>query len=181
MKRITSSIAVLILVLAVLAVAQDSSKATLGVAISRLRVQAKDILDLDITLRNVSKEPFYVSAVIHPGLASSAYGYYGIETRRRGSTVWKRVPELVADSFGEARARPLSPEEFQVRNNIFLLEPGHSIGRRMTGTWEGLTVNAPGIYELRVLFSAREPLLRFDRVFLTQELISNVVLIEVLP
>jgi hypothetical protein len=130
--------------------------------------------------RNTSKESFYISASVHP-TRSSPYGQYRVQTKRRGSRTWETVQEYAEDPFPEAHPKPLSPEEWQVRNNLFLLEPDHSIGLRQTGTWKGLTTKGTGIYELRLIYSALDLPIKLDKAFLTGTVISNVVQVEVMP
>lgn len=164
------------------AVAQEATRAVLKVSASNNVMQSAQIFDLEITLRNTSKESFYVCGDINYSLLNP-WGQYDLQIRPlRSEEPYKTTLKWATDPLDRPYGSPLSPEAFRAQKNLLLLQPQQFIGIRESGTWKELTAMLPGEYELRVVYSSRGPLpVKLDRPFLLETIISNVIQIEVLP
>lgn len=161
--------------------AQQPLPAAITLTASSRVTHASDPLHLEISLRNTSQESVYVCGTISTALLTP-YGGYDIEVRTSGSEGWRKVSTKVSgDPMPDAHPRSWTKDEWKTRLNLFLLEPNGIIGRRMYGTWKGITVQPPGKYDVRVTYSARDLPVKLDKPFLSGTYTSNVINIEILP
>jgi len=179
-KTWSAHLTVVALSASVLLVAQGQSKAELRLTASRSTIRSSESVELEIQLRNVSSDPYFVSGTIRPGLLSP-YGNYDLQVRLSEPDAWKPVGQFSSDPMPQAYGRPLSEDEFKARFNLVVLEPKRFIGYRMAGTWKGLTVRGIGKYELRLVYSAFDLPIKLDKAFLIGTIVSNVVRVEVVP
>jgi len=107
---------------------------------------------------------------------------YDLQVRALGSAEYKTTTKVSNDRPFRAYGRLLTPAEFKSENNIFLIEPSQFVGKRLLGSWRGLTVMPPGRYEIRVVYRGLDNIpVAFERPFFSATLIPNVVQVEVLP
>jgi hypothetical protein len=164
-------------------VAAEEAKQTaqLVLTASAQRVRPDETVSLDITLRNLSRGPFYLSGTISTAVLEP-YGNYDLQIKPIGTEHYQTTTKVSSDPMPRVYGRPPSVEEFRAARNIVLLPPSQSIGKRLSGTWTGLTAMPPGKYDVRVVYSAAATLpVALDRPFLTGTIESNVIQIEVLP
>ena len=155
--------------------------AVLSLDLSKQLARVDDKIELEITLRNSSQTPFYVSGSINSALLEP-YGNYDLQVRRMGSGYYQTTTKLSSDPMPRAYGTPPSVSEFKAQKNIVLLLPQQFLGLRQSGTWSGLTAMPPGKYEIRVVYSASDRLpVTLDKPFLMGRIVSNVVEIEVVP
>lgn len=161
--------------------AQEQTRATLTLTSSTQVAHAKESIDLEITLRNISGDAFYVRGTIKLALLDY-FGNYDLQLRPVGTDSFKTTTKLSSDPLDRPYGTASQGAQFKAQKNIFLLEPRQFFGIRLSGTWNGLTAMPPGKYEMRVVYSGPDRLpLILDKPFLSGSIISNVLQIEVLP
>lgn len=156
-----------------------AASARLEIATTKQTLSREQPVKLTITLRNVSKEVFYVTANVNVGVLN-AFGNFEVEFRRLGSQRFRPFPQAVFHSISDEGYS--SAEEFIARQNLILLNPGQFIGADLEDAAKiDPKLMPPGTYEIRVVFTAppvsKVPSL--NRPLFTGTVVSNQIQIQV--
>jgi hypothetical protein len=129
-------------------------------------VKSDETLNLEITIRNLSQEPFYLCGTINT-TRLEPYGNYDLPVKLFGSDSYQTTTKISADQMARAYGKPPLVAEFKAEKNLALLLPNQFIGRRLSGTW-ALTAAPAGKYDVRIVYSVSATLpVTLDRPFLT--------------
>lgn len=160
---------------------QKETRAVLSLTSSKNVVGSDETIILEIALKNISQGAFYTCGTVNVSLLRPLCTY-SLQVRPVGSTQFETIGGVSGDVLDRPYGSPPSPDRFKSEENIFLMQPGHFIGVKLTGTWDGLTVKPPGQYEVRVVYSARGPVpITLDKPYLVSIISSNVLPMEVKP
>ena len=157
----------------------------LEITVPKTTISRQEPVNLTVRLVNTSSRAYYVSGDIAVGSAGfrHQFGSYGLEIRKRGAPGFVNPPRTFADPIGAKRN--LSVAEFLVSNQLVLLEEGMFVGRRISSNWEGLTLQEPGHYSIRVTYSSSgdESLIPKELRFpiFRSAMTSNVIDLEIQP
>jgi hypothetical protein len=159
----------------------EENKAKIMIRLSANRASPNTELDLEITLRNLSRGSLYVCGEIDLGDASS-FCSHTLQVRRKGLGMFEEpIAKSVADGL-RPRWVEMSLWQFKEQANTFLLRPDHSLSVITRRTWARSIAKSPGLYEVRVVYNSKITLpVSLEKPFLQESLTSNLVEIEILP
>ncbi len=170
-------------------VVPSRQSASIEIGAPKTRVGPKEKLTLTILVTNLGSESFYVPVEIHPGSGGNMLdSSYTLEVKRPNQRSFVDATTSFAD--GIYRKKP-TEEELVQGGKIVAVGPGETY----TGTgilyvdsvfdWfaNRPPLQTPGRYAIRIQFSPRHPpgADEFKIKFLSESVLSNVVVITVLP